>query len=251
MPQSTLSDVVERTAAKFKLPGVAAGVLVDGKETCACYGVTSIENPLPIDPDTLFGLGSVSKTFTATALMRLVAEGKVELETPVRRYVPELRLADERTAATVTVLNLLNHTSGLDWGLQVDTGEGNDALTTYVAKMIELKILAPPGVRASYSQAGYNLAGRIVENVTGLTFERAVATLVFAPLGLSHSFYAHEEVTTQRFTVAHNRGEDGTLSVQRMRRRPRGDNPGGTGVLGGGSVALGPVPPGRRPCVKR
>ncbi len=227
MSQVSLSDFVERTADKFKIPGVAAGVLVGGKETFACHGVTSIENPLPVDPDTLFGLGSVSKTFTATALMRLVAEGKVELEAPVRRYVPELRLADERTAAEVTVLNLLNHTSGMDWGLQVDTGEGNDALATYVAKMAELEIIAPLGVRASYSQAGYNLAGRIIEKVTGLTFERAVAALVFEPLGLSHSFYAHEEVMTRRFTLAHNRGEDGTLSIQRMRRRPRGDNPGG------------------------
>ena len=227
MSQVTLADFVEETATKFKIPGVAVGVLVDGKETCACHGVTSIENPLPVDPDTLFGLGSVSKTFTATTLMRLVAEGKVELESPVRRYVPELRLADEQTAAKITVLNLLNHTSGMDMGLQVDTGEGNDALATYVAKMADLKIIAPPGTRASYSQAGYNLAGRIIEKVTGLPFERAVASLVFEPLGLSHSFYAHDEVMTRRFAVGHNRGEDGTLSIARLRRRPRGDNPGG------------------------
>ena len=227
MSQVTLADFVEETATKFKIPGVAVGVLVDGKETCACHGVTSIENPLPVDPDTLFGLGSVSKTFTATALMRLVAEGKVELESPVRRYVPELRLADEQTAAKITVLNLLNHTSGMDMGLQVDTGEGNDALATYVAKMADLKIIAPPGTRASYSQAGYNLAGRIIEKVTGLPFERAIASLVFEPLGLSHSFYAHDEVMTRRFAVGHNRGEDGTLSIARLRRRPRGDNPGG------------------------
>ena len=227
MSQVTLADFVEETATKFKIPGVAVGVLVDGKETCACHGVTSIENPLPVDPDTLFGLGSVSKTFTATALMRLVAEGKVELESPVRRYVPDLRLADEQTAAKITVLNLLNHTSGMDMGLQVDTGEGDDALATYVAKMADLKIIAPPGTRASYSQAGYNLAGRIIEKVTGLPFERAVASLVFEPLGLSHSFYAHDEVMTRRFAVGHNRGEDGTLSIARLRRRPRGDNPGG------------------------
>ncbi len=227
MSQVSLSDFVDKTAAKFQIPGVAAGVLVNDKETLVCHGVTSSENPLPIDPDTLFGLGSVSKTFTAITVMRLVAEGKVELEAPVRRYVPEFRLADERVAAEITVLNLLNHTSGLDWGLQVDTGEGDDALATYVAKMVELKIIAPPGVRASYSQGGYNLAGRIIEKVTGLTFERAVTSLVLQPLGLSHSFYGHEEVMTRRFTVAHNRGEDGTLSVLRMRRRPRGDNPGG------------------------
>ena len=172
-------------------------------------------------------LGSVTKTYTATALMRLVADGRVELDAPVRRYVPELVLADERAAAEITVLNLLNHTSGLDWGVIVDTGEGDDALARYVATLAELELIAPPGARASYSQAGYNLAGRIIEKVTGLTYEKAVASLVFEPVGLSHSFFARDDVMTRRFAVGHNRGEDGTLSIGRLWRRSRGDNPGG------------------------
>jgi hypothetical protein len=81
--------------------------------------------------------------------------------------------------------------------------------------------------RASYSQAGYNLAGRVVEKVTGLTYERAVASLVLEPLGLSHSFFARDDVMTRRFAVGHNRGEDGTLSIARLWRRWRGENPGG------------------------
>jgi CubicO group peptidase (beta-lactamase class C family) len=125
------------------------------------------------------------------------------------------------------VAQLLNHTAGLDWGLIVDTGEGDDALAGYVARMAELELVAPPGVRASYSQAGYNLAGRLVEKVTGETFERAVASLVLEPLGLQHSFFARDDVMTRRFVVGHNRGEDGTLSVARLWRRARGDNPGG------------------------
>ena len=215
MAHDALSDFVEATAAQFGIPGVAVGVWADGREAYACPGVTSVDNPLPVDTDTLFGLGSVSKTFTATTAMRLVAEGRVELDAPVRRHVPELVLADERAAAKVAVLNLLNHTSGMDWGLQVDTGEGDDALATYVAKLGELEAIARPGTRVSYSQAGHNMAGRIVEKVTGLTFERAVASLVLEPLGLAHSFYAHDEVMTRRFAVGHNRGEDGTLSIAR------------------------------------
>jgi CubicO group peptidase (beta-lactamase class C family) len=227
MSQDTLSDFVAATGREFGIPGVAAGVLADGRESHACFGVTSVENPLPVERDTLFGLGSVSKTFTATAVMRLVAAGKVELEAPVRRYVPELTLSDEQAAARVTVLNLLNHTSGMDWGLVLDTGEGDDALARYVAGLAGLKLLAPPGTRTSYSQAGYNLAGRMVEKVTGLTFDQAVASLVFKPVGLTRSFYLHDEVMTRRFTVGHNRVDDGTLAIARLRRRPRGDNPGG------------------------
>jgi CubicO group peptidase (beta-lactamase class C family) len=226
MSQVPLSDFVEKTATKFKIPGIAVGVWADGKESYVCHGVTSVDNPLPVDQGTLFLLGSVTKTYTATALMCLVAGGQVELEAPVRRYVPELRLADERAAAEVTVLNLLNHTAGLDWRVNVDSGEGDDALAREVAKLPESKQIAPPGTRASYSEAGYNLAGRIVEKVTGLTYERAVASLVLKPLGLSHSFFARDDIMTRRFAVGHNLSEDGMLSIARPWSYWRSDNPG-------------------------
>jgi CubicO group peptidase (beta-lactamase class C family) len=227
MPDEALAGFVAETAERLGVTGAAVGVWADGRENFGCHGVTSVENPLPADQDTLFLLGSVTKTFTATAVMRLIADGKVALDAPVRRYVPELVLADERAADEITVLNLLNHTSGLDWGLIGDFGEGDDALARYVARLPELPLIAPPGTRASYSQAGFNLAGRIVEKVTGLTYERAVASLVLSPAGLSHSFFDRDDIMTRRFAVGHNRGEDGTLSIGRLWRRSRGDNPGG------------------------
>jgi CubicO group peptidase (beta-lactamase class C family) len=221
-----LSGFVEATAAKFGIPGVAVGVWADGQEVHACHGVTSADNPLPVDRDTLYVLGSVTKTYTATALMRLVAAGQVELDAPVRRYVPELVLADEQTAAEATVLNLLNHTAGLGWDLIADTGEGDDALASYVAKMAGLEQVAPPGARASYSQAGYSLAGRVIEKVVGMPYEKAIASLVFEPLGLSNSFFSPVDVMTRRFAVGHNLAEDGTLSIARLWKGPRGRNPG-------------------------
>ncbi|GAA4556486.1 serine hydrolase domain-containing protein [Planotetraspora kaengkrachanensis] len=230
MSQDTLAQFVETTATKFGVPGVAVGVWANGTEVYACHGVTSVENPLPVDRDTLFVLGSVTKSFTATALMRLVAERRVELDAPVRRYVPEFVLPDERAAAEITVLQLLNHTAGLDWRMSVETGEGDDALAAYVAKMAESDLIAPPGAQASYSQVGYNLAGRTIEKVTGLTYERAVASLLFEPLGLSHSSFATSDVMTRRFAVGHNLGEDGTLAVARQWKDTRGNNPGGGGA---------------------
>ena len=226
-PQTDLADFVEAAAEEFGMPGVAVGVWFDGHETFACDGVTSLENPLAVDRHTLFLVGSVTKTFTATALMCLVASGHVALEAPVTRYLPEISLAGAPDASQVTVLNLLNHTSGLDWGLIADTGEGDDALATYVARLAELDRIAPPGARASYSQAGYNLAGRIIETVTGLTYEQAVASLVLEPVGLAHSLFERDDIMTRRFCVGHNLGRDGWLSVARLWRRARGDSPGG------------------------
>ncbi|MFC1439662.1 serine hydrolase domain-containing protein [Streptacidiphilus sp. N1-10] len=227
MSHETLSEVVRATAARFDIPGVAVGVWADGREAFACQGVTSIDNPLPVDPGTLFVLGSISKSCTATALMRLVASGQVELDAPVRRYVPELVLADEQVAAEITVLNLLNHTAGLDWRIIADTGDGDDALAGYVERLAGLKLIAPPNSRASYSQAGYNLLGRVIEKVTGQTYEQAVATLLLEPVGMEQSRYTPADAMLRRFAVGHNAGEDGALAVVRQWKDTRANNPGG------------------------
>jgi CubicO group peptidase (beta-lactamase class C family) len=227
MVEPNLAQFVEATVEKFKIPGVAVGVWADGKEIYVCGGVTSLENPLPVDKDTLFVLGSVTKTFTATTLMRLVAEGKVEFDAPVRQYVPEFKLADEQAANRITVLNLLNHTSGLDWRIDVDSGEGDDALAREVAKLAEWKLVASPGARASYSQVGYDLIGRIIEKVTGKTYEQAVASLIFEPLELSHSLFLRDDVMTRRFAVGHTPDENGNLTIARPWKHWRSNNPGG------------------------
>lgn len=228
MSEYTLSEIVEGLATKFEIPGMSIGIWADGQESFASHGVTNINNPLPVDENTMFVLGSVSKPTTTTAIMRLVADGRVELDAPVQRYVPEFTLPDERAAAEITVAQLLNHTAGLDWKLSGDdTGEGDDALAGLVAKMADSPLISAPGARASYSQVAFSLAGRLIEKVTGLSYERAVAELVFEPLGMSHSAFALNDVITQRFAVGHNLDADGVLSVVRQWKDNRANNPGG------------------------
>ncbi|MCK2212311.1 beta-lactamase family protein [Actinomadura sp. ATCC 31491] len=226
----SLSEFVAQAAGKYGVPGAAAGILADGREIHAAHGVTSVDNPLPVDAGTLFHLASVTKTFTATALVRLAAEGRVDLAAPVRRYVPELRLADADSAARITVLNLLNHTSGLEWNL-LDGDDEDGSLAAFVARLEELPLIAPPGVRASYSQAGYNLAGRVIERVTGLPFAKAVASLVLEPAGLPGTFFDLDEVVVRRFAAGHDRAADGSLRVTRPWKAwpagSRANDPGG------------------------
>ena len=93
-------------------PGVAVGLLHEGEEHVAGFGVTSLENPLEVTPDTLFQIGSITKTFTGTAAMRLVERGELDLDAPVRTYLPGLKLSDEDVAARVTMRHLLTHTGG-------------------------------------------------------------------------------------------------------------------------------------------
>ncbi|MEV4559136.1 serine hydrolase domain-containing protein [Kitasatospora sp. NPDC049285] len=227
---TALQEFVRAAAEEHGVPGAAVGVLVGGREVFVGHGVTSVENPLPVDGRTLFVIGSVTKSFTATALLRLVADGLVDLDAPVRRYVPELCLADERTAATITVRRLLNHTAGLGVRLIVETGDGDDALAGYVARLPELELIGRPGDRASYSQAGYNLLGRVIEQVTGRSYERAVAELLLGPLELSGTVFTAEDALTRRFAVGHNADADGVPVVARQWKDTRGNNPGGGAV---------------------
>jgi CubicO group peptidase (beta-lactamase class C family) len=76
-------------------------------------------------------------------------------------------------------------------------------------------LIAPPGTRCSYSQAGYDLLGRVVEKVTGVTYEQAMASLLLEPLDLEHSFFNRDDVMTRRFVAGHNPGEDGKPSIAR------------------------------------
>lgn len=225
-----LTEFVEKTALEFGIPGVAVGVLMDGEETVVTHGVTNVANPQPVDRDTLFHIASVSKTFTATALLRLVDQGKVELDAPVRRYVPELRLLDEDVAERITVLNLLNHTGGLEWNV-IDTDGEDLSLAAFVRKLANLPIIGAPGSRASYSQAGYNLAGRIIENVTGQPYEKAIAALLLEPLELRSTLFDVDEVMVRKFVAGHNRSDDGSMAPavpwKANRAGGRGNNPGG------------------------
>ena len=214
-------------AGALEVPGVAVGVYVDGEEPYAVHGVTSVENPLEVDANTLFQFGSTGKTFTSTALLRLVEQGAFDLDTPVRQLVPELRLKDESVAERVTVLQLTNHTAGWAGDLMTSTGDGDDALAKFVELMADLEQVTPLGGEASYNNASLSLAGRIIEKVTGLTFEQAIRELLFEPLDLTMSFFFPNEVMTRRFAVGHEQHADGTITVARPWALARNANPAG------------------------
>lgn len=222
-----LQDKVAELAAEFEVPGVSAGILLDGDEETAFAGVTSLENPLPVDASTLFQFGSTGKTYTATAIMRLVEQGLVDLDAPVRTYVPELQLKDPDVAEQVTVLHLLNHTAGWEGDLMDDMGNGDDALAKYVTRMATIEQVTPLGATVSYNNASLSLSGRLIEKVTGSSFERAMSELVLEPVGLTSTWFFPNDIMTRRFAVGHNKHEDGSITVARPWALPRSGNPAG------------------------
>ena len=222
-----LQQALTGLAEELNVPGAAAGVLIDGDEQLAFHGVTSVENPLPVDAGTLFQFGSTGKTYTATAMMRLVEQGKVDLDAPVRTYVPELKLKDEDVARKVTVLQLFNHTAGWEGDLHTDTGPGDDALPRYVEQMAELEQVSPLGTTVSYNNASLSLAGHLIAKVTGKTYEQALQELVLEPLGLKDTLWSVFDIITRRFVVGHTRHEDGRITIARPFAIPRSSCPAG------------------------
>jgi len=198
-----LGRVLARVTEERHVPGAAVGLLVNGQELALGQGITSVDNPLPVDAATLFQIGSITKTFTGTAVMRLVERGDLDLDSPVRSYLPELRLSDETVAEQVTLRHLLTHTAGWVGDLFDDTGPGDDALARIVAEMASLPQLTPLGQVWSYCNSGFYLVGRVVEVVTEQPFEQAVTDLVLAPLGMAHTFFFPADVMTYRFVAGH------------------------------------------------
>lgn len=216
-----LDAKIEKGMKDYAIPGVAVGVLLDGQEYIKGYGVTNVDNPVPVDGDTVFRVGSTTKTFTGTTMMRLVEQGKVELDAPVRRYLPGFMVADPAVAAQVTVRQLLNHSAGWLGDDFQDFGPGDNALADFVASMARLPQLTPPGEVFAYNNAGLCVAGRIIEVVTGMTYEAAVREMIINPLGLDHSRFFSDEIVAFSVASPHNVVDGKAVSEPSFWHQPR------------------------------
>jgi CubicO group peptidase (beta-lactamase class C family) len=199
-----LDQKIEAGMAKFAIPGAAVGVLYKGTEYIKGYGVTNVDYPVPVDGDTMFRIGSTTKTFTGTTAMRLVEAGKLALDAPVRRYLPDFRTSDPSVAGRVTLRQLLNHTAGWLGDFFLDTGPGDDAAAKYTAGIASVPQLTAPGTVFAYNNAALEVAGRVIEAVTGVPYEVAARALVIDPLGLAHSRYFTDEIIGFNVAASHN-----------------------------------------------
>ena len=212
-----LAALVTQKMAEYHVPGVAFGVIKNGQMTLRGFGVTNVEDPQPITPETVFPIASISKTVTATAVMRLVEQNKLDLNAPVRQYVPEFAVQDDNATRDVALWHLLTHTPGWE-GQLTPQDRGTQTLTYFAETMKTLPQLAPPGVVWSYNNAGFTLAGRVIEIASGQTIHDAVRTLVFQPLGLTRAFSRLEDVVTHRFSIAHRQQGGQTVLSRPMSR---------------------------------
>lgn len=204
-----IASLVREKMAAYGVPGVGLGIFADGSTTLRGFGVTSLDDPQPVTERTRFTIASISKTMTATAVMRLIDARRVDLRAPLRQYVPEFRVLDDETTRTVSLWHCLTHTPG--WEGQLTTEDrGAQALAHFAGTILPtLPQLAPAGRVWSYNNAGFALTGRVIEKVTGKGIHDALRDLVFAPLGLEETTTRLTEAMTHPLTLGHRDGDAG------------------------------------------
>jgi len=212
--------VIESVATamnEFVRQSEVAGVLTmvvgrNGTQHRHSVGMSDIENKKPLAADSIFWIASMSKPITGVCVMILVDEGKLSLDEPITKYLPEmsqLKLADG-TSPTITLKHLLTHTSGMA-ELPPASAYTSKNLAEAAEKYSQVKVLFPPGSKWQYSQTSINTAARIVEVVSGMPFDQFVNERICKPLGMVDTTFYLNESQAARLAKSYKRTDDGKL----------------------------------------
>jgi CubicO group peptidase (beta-lactamase class C family) len=215
--QGQLQHDLRRLAEEHGVPGVSVAVLHGHDVVEATFGVVNTRTGVPVTPDSLFMIQSITKVFTATLVMQLVDESLLALDDAVSSVLPQFHTADAQLSREITVRHLLTHTGGFEGDLWAATTSGSDALLRFVEDLVT-QAAQPigPGQRFSYSNAGYGVLGRIVEVLRGSTYEDALRRYLAEPLGIHELAFSADQALAFRTAIGHVRtGQDSDLRPMR------------------------------------
>jgi CubicO group peptidase (beta-lactamase class C family) len=208
----SIDSLMSAFALRAKVPGIAYGVIVDGKVVhIGTAGVRNVATGAKVDTSTVFRIASMTKSFTALSILKLRDDGKLSLDDPAERYVPELKALRYPTTDSpkITVRHLLSHSAGFP----EDNPWGDQQLAATEAEMSAMirrgiPFSTSPGTGYEYSNFGFAILGRIVANVSGMTYARFVRTQILLPLGMTSTTLETKQVSESR--LAHGyRLQDG------------------------------------------
>ena len=190
------------------LPGISVGIVYDQELIYKKgFGYNNLEKKILATPQTLYRIASISKTFTATAIMQLRDEGKLRLDDPIEKYLPGFNIQNPfRDAQQITIFNLITHTSGLPRNAAFPywTDRLFPTMKEIIAALPEQEMIYPPGTRYKYSNLGMALLGEIVAVASGMSYEKYITANVFKPLGMSSSSVFLTNLDKQELAVPYS-----------------------------------------------
>jgi CubicO group peptidase (beta-lactamase class C family) len=192
-----LDTFVTQMMKDYGIPGVGLAIVENGQLSYAKgYGVRDVVTNAPVTPDTAFPIGSVTKSFTALGMMILVNDGLVDLDAPITTYIPEFKLSDPESTKTVTVRNLLTHTTGL---IRTDASSFDTTITTddIIAAAATTPLVGKPGEVFVYSNVNAILAGEIIERVSGESWEDFTVARILKPLKMDTTTLSAQDLKKQ------------------------------------------------------
>ena len=225
--ETELRDALDTLRDKHGVPGASVALLADNDVTAAAGGVLNLATGVEATTDSLFQIGSITKVWTTTLAMQLVDEGRLDLDAPVRTYLPDFRVADPDVSARVTVRHLMTHASGIDGDHLADLGRGDDVLERYAASCAPLRQVHPLGATFSYCNTGFAVLGRIIEVVTGQVWDTVLRERLVTPLGLTHTVTLPEDALRFRTALGHIRPPGAELMPAPVAMLPRSLGPAG------------------------
>lgn len=201
-----LQELPARLAAGIAaqhVPGASLAVLADGEVMAAAAGVLNVRTGVEVTPDSVFQMGSITKVWTTTLVLQLVDDGRLRLADRVTDLLPGFTLRDAAAARRITLEQLLTHTSGIDGDQFLDLGRGADAVARFVEACRDFDLVHPPGAMWSYCNAGFVLAGRIVELLRGASYDEVLRERLVRPLGLAATGTLPEQAILHRAAAGH------------------------------------------------
>jgi CubicO group peptidase (beta-lactamase class C family) len=198
-----LRERLDALAQRHNVPGVAVGVDVAGESWFETRGVTHVAHPLAVDEHTLFQIASNTKPFTATLALQLVGEGRIGLDDPVGKVLPELVTPDPQQDAAITLRNLLSHRVGWDGDALFVRQPSPPRLDNLFDVLSGARQLVPPGSAFTYSNAAFSVAGRIVEVLREKPFAAVLRERILEPLGMQRTCTRADEAIFHRVAMRH------------------------------------------------
>ena len=200
-----LAGELRARAIAHEVPGATIAVIASDELVEAATGVINRRTGVTTTTDAVFQIGSITKLMTATLIMQLIEQGRFTLDTRVQTLLPGFQLGDAVAAASITVRQLLCHSSGMDGDFFEDTGRGDDGIERYLLAMRALPQLHAPGAGFSYCNAGFVVLGRIIEVSLGVSWHVAMRDRLFKPLGMRSFGTTAEQTLRHRAAIGHVR----------------------------------------------